>query len=364
MTFFSILSIIVGIISLLQSLLAMGAAGLGAGLSEMAGEKTAQAMFGGMAFVGLMGFVSAILAIVAAIMLLVKKKTGYKVAIAAVVCLGTGVLLAFAGGLSPTDYVIYLCIYGGMALSGRSYFAETVSDMTQMHTANYTYSPTAGSGQPLTPSQNTSAPAKSESRTLAKEQPAEQPPAPYGVCQSCHAPLKSDAKFCTKCGALVTAAPQPDAASAKIVCKNCGAELAPGAKFCDKCGTPVSAELAPAPAPAKQVCANCGEELRPGAKFCDKCGTPTGSEPAPATNDDGGSHEHSVHYHCPKCHQDVEADTTVCPGCGAHLKPHSSPEAQHKAVRYRCPKCRHELEAGMTQCPGCGVRLKPVASQS
>lgn len=154
-----------------------------------------------------------------------------------------------------------------------------------------------------------------------------------------------------------SASPTPSASASR--CKVCGAELKPDAKFCPKCGTPAE----PLQTPAKVTCKNCGAELKSGTKFCPKCGTPADMSPASATRNHNADeqHEHHVHYRCPKCHHDVEADTTVCPGCGVHLRPHSSPDAHHKTVRYRCPKCHHELEAGATQCPGCGVRLKHSA---
>lgn len=169
-----------------------------------------------------------------------------------------------------------------------------------------------------------------------------------------------------------TASPDPvyvpstaDAVRSSDTCSRCGEVLKPGAKFCTKCGAPAASLQTR----SNLMCAGCGAELIDGAKFCAKCGTPVGASSSHAVHhhdhvDHDGPHEHHPHYRCPKCHHDVEADTTVCPGCGAHLKPHKSPDAHHKAVHYCCPKCHHELEAGATQCPGCGVRLRPRTSQN
>ena len=51
------------------------------------------------------------------------------------------------------------------------------------------------------------------------------------------------------------------AAATPAVCPACGEPVRAGAKFCDKCGALVT-----------RLCAGCGAELRPGAKFCDHCG--------------------------------------------------------------------------------------------
>ena len=44
-------------------------------------------------------------------------------------------------------------------------------------------------------------------------------------------------------------------------CRECGQALRPGARFCAKCGVVLS-----------PTCPKCGRKLRPGAKFCDGCG--------------------------------------------------------------------------------------------
>ena len=50
----------------------------------------------------------------------------------------------------------------------------------------------------------------------------------------------------------------------------CGAEIAAGARFCGKCGKLVSE-------PPKSYCGKCGAQLYPSAKFCGKCGAPSSS---------------------------------------------------------------------------------------
>ena len=64
---------------------------------------------------------------------------------------------------------------------------------------------------------------------------------------------------------------------------------------------------------------------------------------------------------CPKCHNDVHADSRFCQNCGAQL-----------VILNRCPDCQTELPAeaqfcsncgrklGMTlTCPHCGTKLPP-----
>lgn len=84
--------------------------------------------------------------------------------------------------------------------------------------------------------------------------------------------------------------PHPDAAPVSSVCPNCGAVLKSNAKFCSKCGTMISSSAAtpqPASTPASPpnavaFCKNCGAPMSADAKFCSKCGyTPNSKEPAP-----------------------------------------------------------------------------------
>jgi ribosomal protein L40E len=58
------------------------------------------------------------------------------------------------------------------------------------------------------------------------------------VCTKCGEtiPLRSDVRFCDKCGTLQeTATPEPGRTKS---CKNCGAAIDADAVFCSKCGTP------------------------------------------------------------------------------------------------------------------------------
>lgn len=63
-------------------------------------------------------------------------------------------------------------------------------------------------------------------------------------CPGCNANTKPNAKFCTKCGARLTAAETPTVATREVetsnaepaVCANCDAPLKSGTKFCTKCG--------------------------------------------------------------------------------------------------------------------------------
>lgn len=77
-------------------------------------------------------------------------------------------------------------------------------------------------------------------------------------CPKCQTEIKSNAKFCTKCGCnlavemskMQATAPQQQPIQQSVqtqqvqmkpTCANCGSPLMPGARFCTKCGTPVAA---------------------------------------------------------------------------------------------------------------------------
>lgn len=291
MTGFSIASIVASVFSIFENLAVVGLSGLGAGLSDLTGDRSMQTAFGGVATAGMLWIIGAIAAITAAIMLLMKKRTGYKVAIGADVCVVLGVLAGFSVGAPPVDLILFGAIYGAMTFFSRRYFYEEAPKAPVISAPN------------------------AASAVVYRETP------------QAHEPAREKEKE-------------------KETCKSCGAELKAGAKFCAKCGASVAEHRETPPTHEHK-------ETHPA------------TEPAHHHDqgDHEGGHEHRVHYHCPKCHHGVEADTTVCPGCGVHLKPHSSQQAHHKTIRYRCPKCHHELEAGATQCPGCGVRLKPRAQQ-
>ena len=77
-------------------------------------------------------------------------------------------------------------------------------------------------------------------------------------CPKCQTEIKSNAKFCTKCGCnlavemakMQATAPQQQPIQQSVqtqqvqmkpTCAKCGSPLMPGARFCTKCGTPVAA---------------------------------------------------------------------------------------------------------------------------
>jgi ribosomal protein L40E len=64
-----------------------------------------------------------------------------------------------------------------------------------------------------------------------------------------------------------TASPAQPTPSNTVVCSKCGTQNTSTAKFCSKCG----ATLAAAPASLK-FCPKCGDPVTAGEKFCDKCG--------------------------------------------------------------------------------------------
>lgn len=55
---------------------------------------------------------------------------------------------------------------------------------------------------------------------------------------------------------------QPQVSGGKF-CSECGAQISAGAKFCSECGTKV----------VSNACPNCGNTIKPGMKFCPECGT-------------------------------------------------------------------------------------------
>jgi len=72
-------------------------------------------------------------------------------------------------------------------------------------------------------------------------------------CPRCQTPNRADARFCTKCGASLSAtqaAPSPQtppgpSKAGMIACPNCGAESSSKAAFCNQCGQPLPPEPAP-----------------------------------------------------------------------------------------------------------------------
>lgn len=78
------------------------------------------------------------------------------------------------------------------------------------------------------------------------------------TCPKCGAANNPSTKFCSECGANMTA-------TQKVECVKCGAQLNAGSKFCVECGTKQESGR----------CASCNAELQPGAKFCSECGATT-----------------------------------------------------------------------------------------
>lgn len=104
------------------------------------------------------------------------------------------------------------------------------------------------------------------------------------TCTKCGNELKTDAKFCMKCGTPVSApVAQVKSAVSSVVCPSCGKPLKPGAKFCMGCGAPITASVAQVKPVESSVCPSCGKPLKPGAKFCMGCGTPIAQTSQPAS---------------------------------------------------------------------------------
>ena len=75
----------------------------------------------------------------------------------------------------------------------------------------------------------------------------------------------------------------------------------------------------------------------------------------------GGAATVAATLACPKCHNEVDADSRFCPSCGAQLvRMNSCPDcgAELAADARFCSQCGRELAAALT-CPHCGRELPP-----
>ncbi len=80
------------------------------------------------------------------------------------------------------------------------------------------------------------------------------------------------------------------------------------------------------------------------AKPAPPVAAPPAATPAPEV------HEEESQFLCPVCETPVQADETVCPGCGAEF-------SEGQATEYECPVCKAAVPADADQCPSCGVRF-------
>lgn len=63
-------------------------------------------------------------------------------------------------------------------------------------------------------------------------------------CTNCGNPLKPDARFCGKCGQVITEKSGPPRVEPRVQhCRKCGSQIAAEARFCVQCGTHVSTEV-------------------------------------------------------------------------------------------------------------------------
>lgn len=110
-------------------------------------------------------------------------------------------------------------------------------------------------------------------KKAAVAQPTMQQPA-NNCCPSCGAPLPSDAKFCTTCGAKVELPPPTPVEAPSRICPKCGNPLASDALFCASCGAKFedATEIPPQKKPVPTACPKCGHSLSSDAKFCPICG--------------------------------------------------------------------------------------------
>lgn len=66
-------------------------------------------------------------------------------------------------------------------------------------------------------------------------------------------------------------------------CPQCGSVTAAADRFCSSCGADLTAARAPVvDATAAPACPSCGKVYEPGDRFCGGCGQPLAAEPAPS----------------------------------------------------------------------------------
>lgn len=147
-------------------------------------------------------------------------------------------------------------------------------------------------------------------------------------CPECGAPFKSDAVFCSKCGAKVKEEkPQPQA----VKCPNCGNRLDEGALFCDSCGTKIDAEI-----PLPEMPEEAGivesvtvqpEEIQPVQEESETV-EPVTVQPVPEESETVEtvstqpvqSEEQSLVKKCPSCGEvSDDPQALFCNSCGAKL---------------------------------------------
>lgn len=80
------------------------------------------------------------------------------------------------------------------------------------------------------------------------------------ICQKCHTPLETNAKFCVWCGVRLPEStitpPATSACADEILCANCGKPFYPDSEFCIYCGVKKASAASTAPealAPAEKT---------------------------------------------------------------------------------------------------------------
>lgn len=135
---------------------------------------------------------------------------------------------ALALGLMICVFVPGLLGLGGIALVGGVWYSRRQSQPR---------------GRPQPPRYPAAAPrpAYPPSPRPMPQYPA--PPQPVGtdICPRCSTPYRAGARFCTKCGYVLAAAPTPAAQPTPkpVFCQYCGRPLRPESRFCANCGKPV-----------------------------------------------------------------------------------------------------------------------------
>ena len=96
-------------------------------------------------------------------------------------------------------------------------------------------------------------------------------------------------------------------------CPSCGHNVLPDAKFCSDCGAEITAD---APEPKLLTCESCGHKLLTGGSFCPECGKalPAGPEEPKLLVCESCGHTHAAgpdEHYCPACGKSLTEEETV-----------------------------------------------------
>ncbi len=221
-------------------------------------------------------------------------------------------------------------------------------------------------------------------------------------CESCQTVNSAGARFCRKCGAIITGPPTavPSNAAgtrtlsgvvgAATCCPICGAPGRVGAKFCAKCGSDLSDQGhdrrlsgEATPPVVTEECPGCGARVAGGSVVCSVCGLTLdlvedadGNVFPPSLNEEEEAPEEeplgttsppsispdSSDGRCIACGEPLDDDACSCPSCGISYGERSNERdaagsEQESEIAALCPWCGIPTDADTGRCPQCGRSL-------